>query len=152
MHIEGVYTSIHFIAFCTYLSIQRTLTYRGKDHCTTDLLFILFGFSCFAFVELAIPLLVWSNPNQSNRMSAVQGPFPPMRECSLINPLKVIWQRSVWNGISPTLVAPSLISIFHSTDWDWSIERAFLTFLPTCLPPQNTHLDKSHENTRGLVQ
>ena len=43
-----------------------------KYHCTADILFILFGFSCFANVELAKDLPVWSNPNQSNRISAVQ--------------------------------------------------------------------------------
>ena len=32
-----------------------------------DLRFIFFGFGCFAFVEIATVLLVWSNPNQSNR-------------------------------------------------------------------------------------
>ena len=36
-----------------------------------DILFILFGFSCFAYIELASALLVWLNPNQSNRRSVV---------------------------------------------------------------------------------
>ena len=36
-----------------------------------DLLFIMFGFSCFAYVELTSALLVWTNPNKSNRKSAV---------------------------------------------------------------------------------
>ena len=45
---------------------------EGKYHCTADLLFILFGFSCFGYVELASALLVLSNANQSNRRSAVQ--------------------------------------------------------------------------------
>ena len=31
-----------------------------------DLLFILFGFCCSAYVKLASALLVWSNTNQSN--------------------------------------------------------------------------------------
>ena len=34
-----------------------------------DLLFILFGFSCIAYVERTPVLLVWSNPTQSNRRS-----------------------------------------------------------------------------------
>ena len=38
---------------------------------TADLLFDLFGFSCFTYVELATDLLVWLDPNQSNRRSAV---------------------------------------------------------------------------------
>ena len=42
----------------------------GNYHCTTDLLF-LSGFSCFAFVELTTVLLVWSNPNLSNRRSII---------------------------------------------------------------------------------
>ena len=37
-----------------------------------DLLFILFEFSCFAYVDLASALLVRLNPNQSNRRLAVQ--------------------------------------------------------------------------------
>ena len=43
-----------------------------------DVLFFcfLFGFSCFDYVELETYLLVWLNPNQSNRMSAVQWYFP----------------------------------------------------------------------------
>ena len=52
------------------LSREYYLT-EGKYHCTDDLL-ILFGFSCFAYVELATDLLVWSYPNLSNRRSAVQ--------------------------------------------------------------------------------
>ena len=41
-----------------------------------DLIFILFGFTCFAYVELATALLVWSNPIQSNRRPSVQLYFP----------------------------------------------------------------------------
>ena len=37
-----------------------------------DLLLILFGFSCFAYAEWTTVLLLLSNPNQSNRRSAVQ--------------------------------------------------------------------------------
>ena len=47
-----------------------------KYHCLADLLFILFGFSCFAYVEWTTVLLVWSNSNQTNRRSAVQWSFP----------------------------------------------------------------------------
>ena len=43
---------------------------KGKYHCTADHLFILFGFNCFTYVDLATALLVWSNPNESNRRSA----------------------------------------------------------------------------------
>ena len=56
----------------------RTLPIKGKFHCTADLLYILFWFSCFAYVEWTTVLLVWSNPNQSNRRSAVQWYFPPV--------------------------------------------------------------------------
>ena len=42
-----------------------------------DLLFILFGFSCFAFVGLVTALHVWSYPNQSNTRST---------SCSVILP------------------------------------------------------------------
>ena len=33
--------------------VAREQTWEGKYHCTADLLFILFGFSCFTHVELA---------------------------------------------------------------------------------------------------
>ena len=49
---------------------------KGKYHCTADLLFILFEFSCFAYVELATDLLVCLNQNQSNRRRAIQQYFP----------------------------------------------------------------------------
>ena len=59
----------------SYLLSENT-NLRGS---TADLLFILFGFfGCFADVELATALLVWSNPNQSKRGSAIQWYFPPM--------------------------------------------------------------------------
>ena len=48
------------------------LLHKGKYHSMTDLLFDWLGFSCFAYVELDRALQVWSNPNQSNRGSAVQ--------------------------------------------------------------------------------
>ena len=48
------------------------LLHKGKYHCMVDLLCILFGLTCFAYVELATALLVWSIPNQSNMRSAVQ--------------------------------------------------------------------------------
>ena len=52
---------------------------KGKYHSMTDLLFILFGLSCFAYVEWSTALLVCSNPNQSNRRSAILwGILPPM--------------------------------------------------------------------------
>ena len=35
-------------------------------------LVFLFGFSYFTYVEIATALLVWSNPNLSNRRSATQ--------------------------------------------------------------------------------
>ena len=50
-----------------------------------DLLFYLFGFSCFAFVEWTKALLFRSNPNQSNRRSAVKWYFS-------------LWNRLVLSG------------------------------------------------------
>jgi len=38
---------------------------KGKYHCMADLLFILFAFSYFAYIEWTTDLLVWSNPNQT---------------------------------------------------------------------------------------
>ena len=48
-----------------------------------DLLFVLFGFSYFAFAELVTDLLVWLNPNQSNRRYSVTSPYE-VSECSLV--------------------------------------------------------------------
>ena len=48
------------------------LLWKGKYHCTAVYLFYFFGFSFFAYVEWTMDLLVWSNPNLSNRRSAVQ--------------------------------------------------------------------------------
>ena len=45
---------------------------KGKNHCTTaDLLFYLLTFSCFANVESATYLIMWSKPNQSNQRQAL---------------------------------------------------------------------------------
>ena len=56
----------HKLIYCTRGSIPEWLT-----SC-----FTCFGFSCFAHVELTTYLLVWSNPNQSDRGSAIQWYFP----------------------------------------------------------------------------
>ena len=50
---------------------ENTNLRKGKYHYMADLLFISYGLSCFALVELATDLLVWLNPNQSNRRSAI---------------------------------------------------------------------------------
>ena len=61
------------------------LLHKGKYHCMTNLLFDWLGFSYFACVELDRDLQVWSNPNQSNRRSAMQWYFPfEVSECSLL--------------------------------------------------------------------
>ena len=44
---------------------------KGKYHCTANLLFILFVFSCIGYIELATKFIVWSNPNQTNKRSAM---------------------------------------------------------------------------------
>ena len=49
---------------------------KGKSHCMAELLFDQLRFSCFACVELDRDLQVWSNPNQSNRRSAIQWQLP----------------------------------------------------------------------------
>ena len=54
-----------------WLKLLEWLTTSNQSASTVDL-FILFGFSCFAYVELSTVLLVWSNPNQLNRRSAIQ--------------------------------------------------------------------------------
>ena len=57
----------------SYICTENThLLRKGKYHCMADLLFDWFGFSCFVEMKLKTDLLVWPNPNWSNRRSAVQ--------------------------------------------------------------------------------
>ena len=49
---------------------------KGKNHCTADLLFYLTRSICFVYFEYATDLLVWSNPNQSNRGSSLYDFYP----------------------------------------------------------------------------
>ena len=46
---------------------ENTHLLRKGITVSADLLFILFGFSCFTFAELVKYFLVWLNPNQSSR-------------------------------------------------------------------------------------
>ena len=69
-----------------FMTTTREHQLKGKYHCMADLLFILFIFSCFSYVEMASALLVWLNPNQSNRRSAEQWSFP-YGECSPVYPM-----------------------------------------------------------------
>ena len=46
---------------CLTDSYCREHYLKGKYYCTADFLFILFGFRCFAYVELASALLIQSN-------------------------------------------------------------------------------------------
>ena len=62
-------TNLKFIRDQYY---TREHYFKRKYHWMADLLFILFGYSCFAYVEWTTILLVWSNPNQSKSKSAVQ--------------------------------------------------------------------------------
>ena len=64
---------IPFSLLETLKAKNSLLLCKGKKYdCTADLLFTLFRFSRFAYIELTKDLLVWSNPNQSTRRSAVQ--------------------------------------------------------------------------------
>ena len=47
--------------------IAENAHHRMEYHCTSDVLFYLFTFGWLAYFELATDLLVWSNPNKSNR-------------------------------------------------------------------------------------
>ena len=72
-----------------------------------DLLFDLFGFSCFAYVELDTDLQVLANPDQSNRRSAVQLWYFPyeVSECSLgeVSPLlQLAGLQLDWFGLYQT--------------------------------------------------
>ena len=73
-----------------FILVPREHWLKGKYNCMADLLFILFGFSCFAYVEWTTILLVWSNPNQSSRSSGVQWYFPPMASV-LFDALRMYW-------------------------------------------------------------
>jgi hypothetical protein len=46
--------------------------YRGKDHCTIDLLFDWFGISCMTKDNFLFLFAKQTDPNQSNRRSMVQ--------------------------------------------------------------------------------
>ena len=54
--------------------VNEPVLCKGKYHDKAD----LFAFSCFALVELSTDLLVWSNPNQLNRRSAVATVILPL--------------------------------------------------------------------------
>ena len=56
--------------------IGSSLLFQGKYHCMSELLCFFFGFSCFSYVKLTTDFLVWLNPNQLNRRSAMQCNFP----------------------------------------------------------------------------
>ena len=56
---------------------------KGKYHCTADLLFDWFGFSCFVELKLQTDLLVWPNPN---RPYSDISPYE-VSECSLVDPI-----------------------------------------------------------------
>ena len=68
---QFVYYIVSLHLFVTH-DLDRKHKLKGKYHCMADRLFILFGFSCFEYVELATALFVWSNKNPPNRRSAVQ--------------------------------------------------------------------------------
>ncbi len=46
--------------------------YRGKCHCTIDLLFDWFGLICFANKNKKLSVVIQLIPNESNRRSMVQ--------------------------------------------------------------------------------
>jgi hypothetical protein len=52
--------------------------YRGKNHCTIDLLFGWFVLVCFANKKLKFSVVTQLIPNQSNRRSPVQWYLPPL--------------------------------------------------------------------------
>ena len=86
-----------------YYSLTRSLymgkellekIHKGKYHCFADLQFYLFGVKCFAYIEWATYLLVWSNQNQSNRRSVY----------SDTSPYNVIWYSLI-------------LTYLYSPDW-----------------------------------
>ena len=66
-----------------YKAENTHLLRKGKYHCMADLLFDWFGFSCFVELKLSTDLLIWPNPNRSNRRSAIQG-ILQLAECVLM--------------------------------------------------------------------
>ena len=65
-HMKNINSPSLPVAENTHLLCKR------KYHCMDDLLFDWLGFSCFVELKLQTDLLVWPNPNRSNRRSAVQ--------------------------------------------------------------------------------
>ena len=62
-----------------------TREHKHKGSISVQLIYSLL-FLDSVYVELASALVVWSNPNQSNRRSAVQWYFPPMVSVLWLNP------------------------------------------------------------------
>ena len=57
--------------------VRRSITIWCPNCRYTDYIVLcLLGFSCFAYVGLVTDLLVWSNPNKSNRRSTIKWYFP----------------------------------------------------------------------------
>ena len=77
---------------------------------TTDLLYYLSGLSCFTNIELVTNLLVFSNPNQSNRRSAVLQRYSPyeVSVCSLFNEFGCQPNRNILLGPILALVVCQL--------------------------------------------
>ena len=77
---EKIYSGINCLrvdkAYWTNKPENTHILCKGKYHCTADLLFYWFAFSCFSYVELDTDFQVWSTPNQSSMRSVVQWYFP----------------------------------------------------------------------------
>ena len=75
-----------------FINTAENTNLRGSITVRLDLMFILFGLSCFAYVERTV-LLVWSNPNKSNRRSAYCDTYA-FCECSVNTQMDF----HCWNG------------------------------------------------------
>ena len=95
-----------FLLLLCMLCLRKGIVTRGREHSFTlsgevslygwSPVF-LFGFSCFVYAEVVTYLIVWFNPKQSNRRSAIQWYFPlwikwVFSEARLNSILLVIWR------------------------------------------------------------
>ena len=76
--------STYYLKWSMTKRIQRTLTWGEVEslYSWPHVYLVWIQLALLTYVELAIALLVWSNPNQSNRRSAIQWYFLP--KCSLL--------------------------------------------------------------------
>ena len=73
-NVTGRQTAL-FVTYFIMINLPREHELKEEYSFKDDILFILYGFSCFASVKLTTVSIYWSNLKQSNRRSAIQRYF-----------------------------------------------------------------------------